>query len=424
MFTDPLMAAAVQQSPKLGLQVSGTKFILGGVERRGIGLNHFSLLLRQLDTTLGPAVDYTADMTTIKQSYGLPFVRFAAGWHSRSAWYNKWYLAKSAYFAAFDAIVAKAEQLGLGLIPTLFWDLRGFSNIVYDVHGSYAAPNTLATSTSQAWALAAEFITDVVGRYRASPAIWGWELGNESVGSIGPEYYSTWLLDGTGVDGVGTALPSTLNWGAKPGGGNYAAADKFSMAQWQEFTRRAVRLIHTTDGYGRFVASGAGHGNSFAVKAQTTNTISADTLAEWNSINAQSWFAYRDQAFPVLSTHLYPQNLSNGRFFSGAEKTAGELITLHKGWADAANKPFFLGEFGASYLVAGSPDEISTDTASETTNFNEALAAVVSSGVKLSAVWNYGGNLAGSDAWQLWKLADPARVYQLTAIAAANAAMQ
>ena len=132
------------------------------------------------------------------------------------------------------------------------------------------------------------------------------------------------------------------------------------------------------------------------------------------------WIALRDQSFDVLESHIYSQSLSNSQFYNGGEKTAAELISLHKGWADQVKKPFYLAEFGAT-CWGDSVDQTSTDLATETSNFNAALAAVLTNNIQLSSVWNYDGNLVGASAWQRWKLNDPSRRYQLDAIAAANA---
>lgn len=411
---------------RYGLQTSGTTFQRNGRAFTGIGVNHFSLLLRQLVSGLGPAVDYDADLRAIKQTWGLPFVRFSAGFYDRTTWLANWYQNKAAYFAAFDALVASAENRGIGLIPCLLWGARPFADICYNTTAATLQwPAKLGDTSSAAYALFAEFVNDVVARYRNSPAIWAWDLGNEIVGNCGPEYNAAWLLDGTGTDGGATPLPASLSWGTRPDGSNYPANNKMSLANWIAFSYAAVRLIQQTDGHGRLVISGNALGNSFAVNAQANNSLQADTLAQWASgVTAtlnMPWMTYREQAFPAHNMHIYPQSLSNSQVFSGAEKTQADLIALCRGWADAANKPFLLAEWGATYW--GDPvDQTSTNLATETANFNAALAAVQANCL-VSAIWNYGGDLVGASNWMKWKLSDPARTYQLAAVAAANAAM-
>lgn len=410
-------------SDRKGIYPVGAAFYKGGREFRGIGVNHWGVFINEL-TALGVTSDYDADFTAIKQTWGIPFVRCAVGMYSHGTWYGQWHQNKAAFYAKLDAVVAKAEALGLGIIAVLVWGARSITDACYEIHGQYEPVKNLAYKHTKAWQLFETFVTEVVTRYKDSAAIWGWELGNEVINSTGAEYWPTWKLDGTGTDGGGTALPGNLNWGAKPGGGTYPVTDKMGMAEWQKFSQDFVSLVGRLDENKRCLFSGSPIGNSFAVKAQTANTLAADTQSDWSGVPSTEgipWIAYRDKAFNTLTQHIYPMNPSDGRFFSGGEKTCAELITLSKGWADQVGKPLCLGEFGATYW--GDPvDENSTDLATEQANFTAALGAVVSSGIGLSAVWNYGGDLAGASPWMRWKLSDSARTYQLTAIAAQNAA--
>jgi hypothetical protein len=406
----------------LGVRAVGTKFIKSGQQFSGIGVNNFNLSMpsgyNASTTYADPAIDIAAI-----SALGLPFIRLSFGMYDRSSWYNGWYLNQDAYFAALDKTVAAAEAYGVGLVPNLLWGLRTFTDASYYVTGVFEGPNKLADTSSNSWALFVQYVTSIVDRYKNSPAIYWWELANEATGNNGPEYYSTWAVDGTGVDG-GAASLSFINWGTKPNGGTYSSSDKMSFTDWAKFTERATRLIKNLDPHQRMITSGCGQGNSFAVTAQTTNSIAADTLAKWNGSSATgftSWTDYRDKAFDAHTSHVYPLSLANSQFFNADEKTGAQFIALYKGWADAANKPFFLGEFGSSYVV-GPPDEISTDSTTETTNFNALLSAVVSNNIQLSAAWNYGGSLTGQ-TWAKWVMNDPTRRYQIEAIAAQNALM-
>jgi hypothetical protein len=412
-------------SNRKGIYPVGPQFYRNGAPVRGIGVNHWGSFINEI-TSLGVTSDFNADLTAIKQTWGLPFVRVAVGMYSRSTWYNQWKLAKTAFYAKLDAYVAKAEALNLGIVAVLVWGPRGFTDACYDISGEFQPVKNLAYKHTPAWQQFEEFVTEVVSRYKNSPAIWAWELGNEVVNSVGAEYYSTWKLDGTGVDGGSTALPANLNWGTRPSGGSYQPTDKMNMMEWQRFSTEFVALVNRLDENQRAIMSGSPIGNSFAVNAQTSNTLAADTLTQWNGTTAATeflpWVAFRDKAFNCVVQHIYPMNPADSRFFNGGEKTQAELITLSKGWADQVNRPLFLGEWGATYW--GDPvDETSTNLATEQANFNSALAAIVSSAVPLSAVWNYGGDLAGASPWMRWKLTAPERLYQLQAIATASAAM-
>lgn len=415
-------------SDRKGLYPVGTAFYRNGREQRGIGVNHWGAFITELDP-LGAPSNYVTDFADIKQTWGLPFVRMAVGMYSRATWYNQWHLNKAAFYAKLDEVVARAEALGLGIVAVLVWGARGFTDACYDIYGTFEPPKNLAYKHTKAWQLFETFVTEVVTRYKNSPAIWAWQLGNEVINTIGAEYHPSWKVDGT--DAVAGAI---VNWGTKPGGGTYAPSDKMTMAEWQAFSQNAVALINSLDEHRRCIFGGSPLGNSFAVKIQTANSLAADTLADWNGVASTDfmpWIAYREKAFSGLGQHVYPRNLADSRFFSGAEKTAGEIIALSKAWADQVGKPFYLGEFGATRYKNSDEnvDEVSTDAATEQAAFNEALnVGVIAGGVKLASVWNWSGDVTSPvntvPDWMRWKLTDATRTYQLTAIAAANAAMQ
>lgn len=398
-----------------GVYAVGTSFYRNGKEVRGVGVNHWGSFIDEI-TPLGPPSDYLVDLPDIKNNWGLPFVRVGLCMWSKETWYTNYFQNKAAYFGMMDAYVAKCEALGLGIIAALTWGMRGFTDACYAIYGTFEPPKALAYKHTNAWKLFEQYITEVVTRYKDSPAIWGWELGNEVVNTIGVEYWRDWPLDGS--------VNSFLNWGTRPQGGNYAITDKMDYSQWWQFTTNFIELVNSLDPHRRIISSGSPVGNSFAVNAQTQNTLAADTLAQWNGVPATEgipWMCYRDKPFPIMNMHIYPQSLTDHRFFGDSEKTLPQLIQLSREWSDQVGKPFFLGEFGATYHGPG--DTVSTDQASEEATFYAGLAAAQSY-AKLSAVWNYAGNLSGPAEWMYFKMTDPARLYQLEAMAAANAAMQ
>lgn len=409
--------------PKLGIQTRGTKFYRAGREFRGIGMNHFSLAHNVgIDLGVGGRRDGKADIAEIKETWGLPFVRCAFGMFDRSSWVYRWN-NKAAVWGYLDSIVSECEAKGLGIIPVLVWDVIGFCDLSWARYGVHEGPSQLAVSASNTRAHMAEWLTEVVTRYRSSPAIWWWALVNEATTRIGAEYYKYWSPDGQ--------LFSWLNWGKRPDGvSNYTTSDYLDRSGWTEFSRWAIEIIQRADGYGRFVSPGSALGNSYAVTCQTANSYAADTQAQWNNPqDGLPWVRLRDQSFPIVAGHIYPNGGAD--FFGDVQLTYAQMIAAHKAWANQVNLPFFLEEFGATMTNAEAGrtgdqavDQTSVDLASETANFNAALSAIQANDVMLSALWNYDGNLSSSLAWQTWKLRnEPTRLYQLEAIAAANATM-
>lgn len=414
------LSLAAPVPKRLGLQVEGTKFMRNGREFRGIGLSHFSLAVNSfIDLGVGGIRSGAADMDDIKGNYGLPFVRLAFGGYDRYSW-NYWYNNRALWYSKLDAIVAMAEAKGLGLIPVLMWDTRSFTDLSWSIYGTHEGPAKLAVAGSNVRGLFQTLVSEIVTRYKNSPAIWAWEIDNECFDNAGPSYYKFWAPDGS----LNGPLGFTFDWGKQPNGSsNYTTADFLSAATFHDFNRWAVEMVKRADGMGRFVANGTAMGTSYGVTVQTTNASTADSLAQWNNAgDGLSWAATRDRTSDTIGIHVYPQNPGGLVFWAGAPETIGPIIARHKAWADQANKPFYLGEFGATYH--GDPvDKYSTDLASEKANFAEALQAVVANDVRLSTVWNYDGNYGGASTWMKWPLNQPDRRYQLEAIAVANAKM-
>jgi hypothetical protein len=277
----------------------------------------------------------------------------------------------------------------------------------------------LAYTHTNAWAMFVDFVSTIVTRYKDSPAIWMWGVGNEVMNKTGAEFWPTWAVDGS--------FTSWLNWGPRPDGGTRSPTEKMDVNQYFQFSRNSRALIHSLDPHRRAVLAGNALGTQMAVGNQISNTLSADTLAMWQGIPQTGgipWAVYRDKEHDAITTHSYPQSISNGNFFSGDEKTLPELIALFKGWADAHNAAFFQEEFGATWH-GDTVDQISRSEAQEIANFNSAVDAIVANDVRLSAVWNYGGNIVNPTSdWATWEMKAPARVYQLDRIQAVNAAMR
>jgi hypothetical protein len=81
---------------------------------------------------------------------------------------------RAAFFDRLDRVVRAAEANHIGLIPSLFWHLPTVADLVNEPLQS------LGDTNSRSIAYIRGYTTDIVSRYHSSPAIWGWEFGNEA----------------------------------------------------------------------------------------------------------------------------------------------------------------------------------------------------------------------------------------------------
>lgn len=410
--------------PAYGLQAVGTRVYKDGVPFRHIGVNHFSLLMREFVDFGIPNPGLATDLDAIK-ARGIKVIRVGFGFYDYATWRDYYYNAQAAYWAKLDQVLDAIAARGLVCIVNMAWNVRAFTQLSFLSSGATIGPNKLADKTSPLYTLFSNYVSFFVNRYRNHPGVGAWQFGNETSTNFGNEMHPSWLLDGTGVDGGSVPLPASCNWGTKPEGGTYAATDKMLSQDYTRFFGYLRELIYARDPHGRMILSGDAMGNAYAVTTRRANSLAADSYADWQGsalTNFQSWVAYRESELPAVCNHIYPlaAKIGDGQFFSEGDRTLTQHIADSKTWATAAGKPFVLEEWGATYR--GSPvDPVSTNSATEQANFTEALNAIVSQDVPLALVWNWGGNLGGGAEWMLWDVSHPSRTYQLDAIQAINA---
>lgn len=163
---------------KYGLQVDENGVILlNGEPFYGMGVNwHGAFASGTLPKQYGSiGFDMALYFKPLKDN-GVPFIRIQMGTHYKEevAKYDK---EPDKYFAAMDEVVAAAEKFNVGIIGSLMWNLSSIPGYVGETIEALKDPN------SESMVLAAQYVRDVVKRYKDSPAIWAWEIGNE--GNLG-----------------------------------------------------------------------------------------------------------------------------------------------------------------------------------------------------------------------------------------------
>lgn len=370
-----LCLASSGQAAQLGLQVRNGLLIKDGKPFRGIGVNYFNCFYRALADPKDTSYDAGFKVLAERK---IPFARFmACGYWPKE---NELYLKdKQAYFKLMDGMVHSAETHGVGLIPSFFFCYSTVPDIVGEPMMEWGNPK------SKTIAFVRQYTREMVSRYKDSPAIWGWEFGNEIMLAADlhmPQHRPpVWPT-------LGTATARTERDELTSQAARYA----------QIAFAREVRKYDK----GRIILSG----NAFP------------RSAAWHLLNERNWkqdsaeqFAdslLRDNADPIdtICVHLYPDALP--RF--DRTLTYAELLRPTLDIAAKAGKPLFVEEFGT--------DE-KTGSEAARAGFDKMLSAIEKTHVPMAALWVY--DFEGQK--DTYNVSAASRAYQLDAISQANARM-
>ncbi len=371
------LARLLSARTPLGLTVARDGMLLkDGKPWRGIGVNYFDAFYRTLRRP---------DDATYREGFAelakreIPFARFMAC----GFWPNDWKLYledKPRYFALLDGVVRAAEEHGIGLIPSLFWHSATVPDIVGEPRSEWGNPR------SKTHALMRAYVREVVTRYRNSPAIWGWEFGNE------------YNLDAD--------LPNAAQH--RP-----AVVPKLGTPE-----KRSERDDLTHDALAIALRAFAQEVRKHDRRRIISSGNSAPRPSAWHQWKEKSWaqdskdqFAERlllDNPDPVDTLGLHVYEPREKRF--GRETPVEAFVSAAMQVSAQVKKPLFIGEFGASGVGPEAEKGAKERLAA-------LIAAIEKAEAPLAALWVY--DFAGQDKdWNV--TAKNARSWQLTAIAEAN----
>lgn len=367
-----LAASAHAASRQLGLAVRGGLLVKDGKPFRGIGVNYFDCFYRTLANPKDTS--YREGFKVLKE-HGIPFARFmACGYWPKD---NELYLTdKQAYFKLMDGVVKSAEEHGVGLIPSFFFCYSTVPDIVGEPMMEWGNPK------SKTIAFMRGYTREMVTRYRNSPAIWGWEFGNEIMLSadLHSEQHRPPVWPTLGTAKTRSKLDELTS-----------EAARYAQTAFAEEVRKLDK--------DRIILSG----NAFP-RASAWH-LSAERNWKHDSREQFADALLRDNADPmdVICVHLYPDFLT--RFDRAL--TYAELLRVSLDIAAKAGKPLFVEEFGT--------DEATGPAARK--EFERMLSAIEKTHAPLAALWVY--DFEGQkDTYNV--SATNSRAYQLDAISKAN----
>jgi hypothetical protein len=352
---------AISSGGQGGLRKDGKPF-------RAIGVNYFSCFHR---TLLDAADTSYEEGFRVLAEHKIPFARFMATgfWPKDMALYQS---DREEYFRRLDAVVASAEKHGIGLIPSLFWYFACVPDLVGEPMDQWGNPQ----SKVHAWMR--EYVREVVTRYRDSPAIWAWEMGNEF------------------------ALQASL-----PGAANHRArvvpkmGTRETRSERDELTFDMLRVAYAEFGKAvrehdkkRLISTGDGLPRPAAWHMEKEGTWTPDNERQFR----QMLRSFNPEPVDVISIHAYVWDI--------------ERIAWSVRAAKSMKKPLFIGEFGGP----GTGPEVEKE-------FRRILGIIKESPVALAALWVFDHPDNRPDA-QFNITADNERSYQLREVAEANARVQ
>ncbi len=367
------------------------------------GVNYYDAFTRTIDdpsdTTYNEGFAYL-------NAHHIPVCRVSGAGFYPSNW-SLYFSDRDEYFRRFDAFVSAAETYNIGLILSLFFPIETTGEIVADaVEAGILTPGVdftppsplnidiygdstydeyqgaLGRSDSGTIAFMRHYTAEVVSRYARSPAIWGWEFGNEYNLLVDHPSVTSMRKRSGGIV-QGKLLPATTNdvtvlplW---EGPDDITRADitvaKLAFAE-------TVRSIDTW----RLIMTGDSRMRPSAYHNWKYHTWTTDTEAE-----AAQVVAYDNPApFDTLTAHIYsagPSTTSPEVYFSdnpiSMDWVTGDyqrLMDFFMTQSSALKKPLIVGEWGA--VGDGTTDD-------EKTTFHRMMQAQIDAGVQLSLLWTF-----------------------------------
>ena len=340
MATGCLRSSAISQ----GLYVQSGTLMRSGEPYRAMGINYnncFVSLLKDAENR-----DFVEGFRILKKEYNIPYIRFmACPFH-----HHEWALYAEnpdEYFRRMDLLVEEAERQGLGLIPSLFW-----SGVAVPDHMNEPL-SALGDETSRSRAFIRKYTTDMVARYKDSPAIYGWELGNEYL--------------------LAADLPETNHLPPKKHGSKQprTKADKLLRPMLLDLYRDFHRTVRKIDP-DRIIVTGDSIARAHAWHNRNEDRWGQDTREQW----LEQFEADTPACYEVVSFHLYEEG--DGKYFKGEDVSMEALVRTISGACRESKKPIWCGELGMP----------GTDEKAQALFFR-MMKSVEDNEIPISAIWNF-----------------------------------
>lgn len=380
-------ADAGSSQPDAATQSPDAAIVYPPMTDRPMGVNMPNLLHEYLGRAPGGPDDARAQLDAAR-AQGFTHARIIASgyWPTDMSTGKGWLADKAAYFAAFDQLVSDARSRGIRLVPSLLFQIALFPDLAGEPIGK------LFTKGSAARALAEQYVTEVVSRYRGGDAVLFWELGNELNLMADLDFSGCDVCAGGPNNACGSLAPS-LGTPCRR-----TAADSFfscnacrgvSSAQEDlgEFTASMAALVKSLDPSRPF-ATGNAYPRPSAWHLAAHPCPACDWTVDSPAEFAQALAQLHPAGVDLVTVHHYPG--SDAARFGSLDDHGIALLATAQAAVAAMGKQLYVGEYGepragstscgGTEVCGGDPDRGMT---------RRLLDAMVEQGVAWSALWAF-----------------------------------
>lgn len=343
-----------------GLVVRNGGLYRNGAPYRGAGMNYCDLFQAMLEFPEYPGQTEFRTLEGLRYlgERGIPFVRFWACGFWPVSW-DLYFSDKAEWFSRMDLLVATAEEAGVGLIPSFFWRWETYPELMDEYRDAWGNP---ASAVRQ---FMANYVQEVVTRYRDSPAIWGWEFCNElNLGCDLPNWES---FAGTNTLGYG------YNLGVEGVSTEYDPRNKMTYAIAESAFNAFAQEVRKYDAH-RFITTGNSNARVYSWHNRMENGWTTDTYAQ--AKEAFGWM--QPTSYDMASIHVYTKDDPNPSY-AGASGVSN-VLAVYRQFCDDQNQAMFVGEWSSFFSESG---DLDAQRASD----EALLSDIVDSGADLVANW-------------------------------------
>ncbi|MBS5661617.1 MAG: cellulase family glycosylhydrolase [Clostridiales bacterium] len=341
----------------LGLYVEDGMVKLNGTPFYGFGTNYYDIASRPFYDP--NCTDFEIGINHLKE-FKIPYIRARF-----SAWGNEgmdlFWNDREQYWLVMDRCVELCEKHHIGIIAVLAWTTHPFMHpfASFDLPMSFS--EFIRREDTVGYQKLLEYVEAVVNRYKDSPAIWGWEIGNEYnlACDVNPLY--------------------------------------LQAADLAAFFYRVGARIRECDGTNRIIE----HGNSqnrpgsyylmqLQAKADSWPDYSVwseekqDHVMEYDTCDQMAGMMelYDNQYFSMCSTHLY----NCTQVLGGKTVTLAEYVEFFVDVCKKMGKPLFVGEYCDDEIngVTQWTPEIEAESLAKFQVLHEAM---VNNDVQMAMLW-------------------------------------